>query len=65
MNILNGRMITCVVGIYMSKMAEFPERCSLTLVAKCLLVLFFYQYGFGSYHKNLLVKFVYLDSFVS
>ena len=33
----------------MLKMAEFPERCSLTLVAKCFL---FYQYRFGSCHKN-------------
>ena len=50
MKILNGRMITCVAGRYMFKMAEFPERCCITLVARCLL---FYQYRLGSYHKNI------------
>ena len=37
--ILNGRMITCVAARHMVKMAEFPDKCCLTLVAKCLFVL--------------------------
>ena len=36
MKIINGRMVICIAGRYMSEIAEFPERCSLTLDAKCL-----------------------------
>ena len=48
--ILYHRMVSCVAGRYMLKIEKFPESCSLTLVAKCLL---FCEYRYGSYHKNL------------